>query len=69
MQNALWKFTKLFQLELNKSFLKKREHVFVQYPVRNVCARFKVDRSSNFCIRAHQILTTQKPFSCEPPLP
>ena len=45
---------------------KKRVHAFVQQSVRNVCAKFKVDR----CFRtgACYVLTTKKRFLSEIPL-
>ena len=32
------------------------------------CAKFKVDRFSRFCTRAHHVLTTQKRFPSKIPL-
>ena len=40
-------------------YLKKRGHGFVQPSVRNVCAKFKVDRLSRFRTGARQLFTTQ----------
>ena len=34
----------------------------MQQSVRNVCAKFKVDRLSRFRTEARQVLTTKKPF-------
>ena len=46
----------------------KRGHSFVQWFVRNVCAKFKVDSLSRFCTGARHVLTTQKSFPSEIPL-
>ena len=43
-------------------FYKKRGHIFVQHPVRDVCAKFKVDRLSRFRTGAREMFTPQKPF-------
>ena len=40
----------------------------VQQSVRNVCAKFKVDRLSRFRTGARQVFTTQKPCPREIPL-
>ena len=48
--------------------LKKRKQLFVQHPVINMCAKFKVDRLSRFGTGAHKVFTTQKPFPSEIPL-
>ena len=48
-------------------YYNKRGHGFVQESVRNVCARFKVDRFSCFRIGARHVLTTQKRFPSEIP--
>ena len=47
---------------MNGSLLEKRGHGFVQQPLRDVCAKFKVDRLSRFCTGARYVLTTQKRF-------
>ena len=39
----------------------------MQQSVRNVCAKFKVDRLSRFRTGARQVFTTQKPFPSEIP--
>ena len=49
-------------------YQKKHGHGFVQQSVRNVCAKFKVDRLSRFRTGARQVFTTQKPFPSEIPL-
>ena len=41
---------------------KKRGQHFVQHPVRNVYANFKVDHLSRFRTVARQVFTTQKPI-------
>ena len=41
---------------------KKRGQGFIQNPIRNVCAKFKVDRLFHFCTAAPQAFTTQTPF-------
>ena len=41
---------------------------FVQQSVRNMCAKFKVDRLSRFCTAARHVLTKQKRFPSEIPL-
>ena len=46
----------------------KSGHGFVHQSVRNVCAKFKVDRLSRFRTGARQVFTTQKPFPSEIPL-
>ena len=43
-------------------------HSFVQQSVRNVCAKFKVDRLSRFRTGVRHVLTTQKRFPSEIPL-
>ena len=50
------------------NYQKNRGHSFVQQPVRNVCAKFKVDRLSRFRTGARHVLTTQKRFPSEIPL-
>ena len=40
----------------------------MQQSVRNVCAKFKVDRLSRFRAGARQLFTTQKLFPSEIPL-
>ena len=40
----------------------------MQLSVRNVRAKFKVDRLSRFCTGARQVFTTQKPFPSQIPL-
>ena len=40
----------------------------MQRSVRNVCAKFKVDRMNRFRTVARQVFTTQKPFPREIPL-
>ena len=47
---------------------KKCWQVFVQHLVRNVCAKFKVDRLSRFRTGVRQVFTNQKPFPIEIPL-
>ena len=47
---------------------KKRGHLLLQHPVRNGCAKFKVDRLSRFRTGAHEVITNQKPFCSEIPL-
>ena len=42
--------------------------MFVQYPVRNLCAKFTVDRFSRFRTGARQVFTAHKPFPGEIPL-
>ena len=49
-------------------YQKKRGHDFVQQSVRNVCAKFKVDRLSCFRTGARQVFTTKKPFPSEIPV-
>ena len=49
-------------------YYKKRGYRFVQQSVRNVCAKFKVDRLSRFRTGARHVLTTQKRFPSEIPL-
>ena len=49
-------------------YQKKHGHGFVQQSVRNVCAKFKVDRLSRFRTGARQFFTTQKLFPSEIPL-
>ena len=49
-------------------YQKKRGHGFVQQSVRNVCAKFKIDRLSRFRTGARHVLTTQKCFPGESPL-
>ena len=39
---------------------KKHRQLFVQHPVRNVCAKFKVDHLRRFYTGAHQVFTIQK---------
>ena len=43
-------------------------HAFVQHPVRNVCAKFRVDHLSRFRTRTCQVFTTQKSFPYETPV-
>ena len=50
---------------MNGSLLEKRGHGFVQQPLRDVCAKFKVDRLSRFCTGARYVLTIQKRFPSE----
>ena len=49
-------------------YQKKREHGFVQQSVRNVCAKFKVNRLRRFLTGTRHVLTTQKRFPSEIPL-
>ena len=49
-------------------YYKKHGYCFVQQSVRNVCAKFKVDRLSRFRTGARQVFTTQKLFPSEIPL-
>ena len=49
-------------------YYETHRNVFVQHPVRNLCAKFKVDCFSRFRTGAHQVFTTQKPFPTEIPL-
>ena len=44
---------------MNNSLLEEKQSV------RNVCAKFKVDRLNRFRTGARQVLTTQKPFPSE----
>ena len=53
---------------MNNLLLEKRGHEFVQQPVRNVCAKFTVDRLSHFCTGARQVFTAQKLFTSKIPL-
>ena len=53
---------------MNDSLLEKMWGRFVQQSVRNMCAKFKVDRLSCFCTAARHVLTTQKRFPSEIPL-
>ena len=53
---------------MNDSLLEKTHARFVQQSVRNVCAKFKVDRLSRFRSGAPQVFTTQKPIPSEIPL-
>ena len=46
----------------------KRGHIFVQHPIRSVCAKIKVNCLSRFRTRAHQVFATQKPCPSETPL-
>ena len=52
---------------MNDSFLEKRVYV-AQNPVRNVCAKIKVDRLNRFLTETREVFTTQKPFPSEIPL-
>ena len=47
------------------NFYKKTRAIFVQNPVRDVCAKFKVDRLSRFRTGARKMFTTQKPYLSE----
>ena len=47
--------------------LEKGGHGFVQQSVRNVYAKFKVDRLSRFRTGARHVVTTQKRFLTEIP--
>ena len=64
--------TKLVELnhyrKLTTHYQIKRGHSFQEQSVRNLCAKFKVDRLSRFCTGARQVFTTQKPFLSEIPL-
>ena len=42
--------------------------MFIQHPVKNVCAKFKVDCFSRFRTGARQVFTIQKPILSEIPL-
>ena len=46
----------------------KSGHGFVQQFLKNVCAKFKVNRLSRFRTGACQVFATQKPFPSEIPL-
>ena len=46
-------------------YQEKRGHGFVQQSVRNVYAKFKVDRLSRFRTAARYVFTTQKRFTSE----
>ena len=46
----------------------KRGHGLVQYSVKKMCAKFKVDRFIRFRTGARKVFTTQKPFPREIPL-
>ena len=48
-------------------YQKKLGDGFVQQSVRNVCAKFKIDRLSRFRTGARHVLTTQKRFPSEIP--
>ena len=50
---------------MNDSLLEKTRAIFVQHPIRNVCAKFKVNRSSHFGAAAREVFTTQKTFPSE----
>ena len=50
---------------MKDSLLKKTGRVFVQDPVENVCAKFKVNSSSYFGTGAREMFTTQTPFPGE----
>ena len=45
----------------------QKKHSFVQQSVRNVCAKFKVDRLSRFRAGARQVFDTQKLFPSKIP--
>ena len=49
-------------------YKKKRGYGFVQQSVKNVCAKFKVDRLSRFRTGVCHVLTTQEFFSTKIPL-
>ena len=53
---------------MNDALLEKTRARFVQQSVRNVCAKFKVDRLSRFRTGARRLFTTQKLFPSEIPL-
>ena len=53
---------------MNNLVLEKTRAWFYAAVVRNVCAKFKVDPLSRFCIGARQVFTTQKLFPSEIPL-
>ena len=49
----------------NEWIIAKRGCVFVQHPVRNVFAKFKVDCLSRFRTGARQVFTTKKSLPCK----
>ena len=49
-------------------YQEKRQHSFVQWSFRNMCAKFTVDPLSHFHTGAHHVLTTQKNFPSKIPL-
>ena len=49
----------------NEWIIAKRGCVFVQHPVRNVFAKFKVDCLSCFRTGARQVFTTKKSLPCK----
>ena len=54
---------------MNNLLLEKARIHFcsASFPVKNLCAKFKIDRTKRFGTGAHQILTTQNPFPDEIP--
>ena len=50
---------------INEWIIAKRGRIFVQHPVRNVFAKFKVDCFNRFCIGARQVFNTRKALPCE----
>ena len=58
MENTLLK-------QMNNSLLEKIWARFCVAVVRNVCAKFKVDRLSHFRTGACQVFITHKPFPSE----
>ena len=52
---------------MNGSLLKKYGLVSHQYPVRNVCAKFKDNNLSHFGTGAREVVATQEPFPSKTP--
>ena len=52
---------------MNDALLEKTRAQFVQQSIRNVCAKFKVDRLSRLHTGARQLFTTQELFPSEIP--
>ena len=48
--------------------MKKQEHVFIHHLMRDVCAKFKINRAIRFRTGTRQAFTTNKHFPSEIPL-
>ena len=59
VQNVIWKFVKVLPQKLNNSLLDKHGQAFVQQPVRNVWAKFRINYLKSLSVHHAEIFYQQ----------